>query len=343
MEPAERYYDGSFFALNDTNKILIDVRGRSFGRTSYWLNKAIKRAIASDNHRFIYLRRKTSEIEQVISDGFAKNMLRTQYYGDYYRKRGLSVETSASKAYVTGKGKERRLIGYLKDLNNIKGVDLDDVDLIIFDEFIATDRSDYKGGLFEPIRFDRFIHTVFRRRRACWVVLLGNPETPTNPYNDFYHIPYKAVKWRDAARGLIYRQGAGATDTGSFAANLSSFDARTYATAVNGQTATQVPDYFIAKKTQAAQYLCAIQYQRTFVTLWIDPVTGLMYAHDNYKIDNTKPLYSAFLDDMSVNASMMIVSQYPQLKGIKQKFYANMFRYNTQATAEKVFDIIDIM
>ena len=53
MEPAERYYDGSFFALNDTNKILIDVRGRSFGRTSYWLNKAIKRAIVS-NHRRVF-------------------------------------------------------------------------------------------------------------------------------------------------------------------------------------------------------------------------------------------------------------------------------------------------
>lgn len=344
----DKYYDGSFFEFIAENNILIDIRERSFGRTSWWINKAIRRAERCPQHRFIYFRRTVTELDEVITNGFCKNLLMTSYYGNWYKKRGYNVEVSNYKIYLT-KDKNKTLVGYMKSFNGTKGVELNDVDLIIFDEFIALLRSQYKGGYagaHEPKLFEIFMHTVFRRRNMCWAVLLGNQDTqdsPTNPYNEHYRIPYKAKKYKRADIGLIYRQGLGAGDTGGTAAQISRADAKFYAQSVCGEINDGIDALFIETKSPNAQYICAIKYQSTFLTLWFDDQTGIIYTHDNYKVDKHKPFYTAFADDMSVCTNLLIASQFPQLKTIKQKFYLNMLRYNNGACANKMFDIIDII
>ena len=342
------FYDGSFFDLTPENFLLIDVAARSFGRTSYWLNRAVKRAIKSPVKRFIYLRRSQAEMDEVINNGFCKNMLLTSYYGDHYRKNGYTIEVNAGKAYAVKNG-NKTLIGYLKTLNNVKGIDLDDVDLIIFDEFIALMRNQYKGGAAgtrEPILFDRFIHTVFRRRTNCHVILLGNQDSldsPTNPYNEFYKIPFKAKKFRRKDIRLMYRHWDGAGDVGSSADLLSLADAETYAKSVKGDICGITDEMFIVNKTPRAEYLCGIKHQKTYLTVWIDGATGILYVHSNYAVDKYKPYYTAFKDDMTVETSLLMASQFPQLKAIKQKFYTNQIRYDTQLTATKFNDIIDLI
>lgn len=346
----EKFYDGSFFDLNDPkNRILIDVRPRSFGRTSFWVNKGIKRAEKRPaTSKFIYFRRSEKELDEVIADGFASNMMRTDYYGNYYRKKGYKVDVINKKIYLYNK--ERNIcVGYMKAFNTTKGADLDDVDLIIFDEFIATFRREYKGGnggTLEPKVFERFIHTVTRRRKNCAVIFLGNQDTEdssTNPYNEHYKIPFKATKFKRDDIGLVYRRGAGQGDTGSFADVISRANAETYAASVTGNNIDKIDNLFIAQKSTTAFYMCAIKYQSINITLWIDVETGLLYCHDNYKIDNTKPFYTAFYDDMTVATSMLIASTFPQLKAIKMKFFTNQIRYNNVRTAECVKDIIDII
>lgn len=342
------YYDGSFFPLTPDWTKLIDISGRSFGRTSYWINRAIKRAHKDARQRFIYLRRSDAEMDEVLASGFGKNMLLTDYYGTYYRERGMSIKTAQKKIFLTYNGKEEH-VGYTRTLNNVKGIDLDDVDMIIFDEFIAVMRNQYKGGAAgtrEPQLFDRFIHTVFRRRKNCHVIMLGNQDaldTPTNPYNEYYKIPFKAKKYTNKALGLMYRHWDGAGDTGGTASKLSSANAETYNRSVLGDNQDIITDNFITSRTPTSLYMCAMLYQSTVLTLWIDVDTGVLYVHDNYKLDKNKPFYTAFNDDMTVDSCLLIASQFPQLKSIKVKYYSNQIRYNNQYTASKMLDVISII
>ena len=164
------YYDGSFFPLDKDHRMLLDERERSFGRSSFWLNKATKRAYKSKDNKFLFLRRKEREIDEILRVGFGKNLLLTDYYNKFYREKGLHFDVKRGIIYlknaaINPKNKISEHVGYIKDLNSTKGLDLMDCDLILFDEYIAEKRSDYKGGdagIHEPEIFLHLVHTVFR-------------------------------------------------------------------------------------------------------------------------------------------------------------------------------------
>lgn len=347
-----KYYDGSYFELNEKNRFLVDIRKRSKGRTSFWVNKATRRALTNPEiHKFIYLRRQDSEMLEVINSGFASNLMRTEYYAKFYKKNNYSFSTESNKIFIVkhdqeGKEIEKIHVGYLRTLNKVKGLDLLDVDLIIFDEFVALKRSDYKGGMSginEPMILNKMIHTVFRNKPNRWLVMLGNDDTPTNPYNEYFHIPYGVKSFTDKKRGLVYRYDPSEGETESVAAIFSSFDDKTYKSEVGGGITSAVPEYLIEQKPQQAEYLMAIKYANTFITFWSDIRNGVIFAHDNYKVDRSKPVYSAFFEDMSVDSSMLIGALYPQIKGLKLQYFANQIRYNNQSTAQKMLDIINII
>lgn len=340
------YYDGSYFPLIPGNKTLIDVRKRSKGRTSWWINKAVKRALKDPKKRFLFIRRSQANVEEVVAMGFGKNMLLTDYYGKWYRDRGYSFVVSAGRIYVHeehDKGKRDIQVGYIRSLNNPKGLDADDVDLIIFDEFIATSRLDYKGGAMgtnEPrVYFKKLVHTIFRRRKECWTVLLGNDDTPTNPYNEYFKIPYGVKRYRDD-KGLVYIYDPTPSETESAAAVMSSYDDADNEVAGTG---TAVPEYAILDKPPQAVMLFTIKHQTTYLTVWYDEGGGLMYVHDNYALDRSKPVYCAFNDDMTVDTNLLNCSLYPQVKLLKDCVARNLVRYNSQRTAQKILECVSLI
>ena len=346
---AETYYDGSFFDLeNPEHRILISDAARSFGRTSYWVNRCTKRAEKNPLKRYIYLRRGDKELEAVIADGFAKNLKLNNYYGTYYNRKKYSIITDAKKIYLENNQKNRILVGYMASFNQIKGIDLLDVDTIIFDEYIATLRRSYKGGnngVFEPKMLDSFINTVFRRRINANLIFLGNQDTadsPTNPYAEYWHIPFGVSKYKRSDIGLYYRKEKGQGDTGSFANVIARANTDTYARDVLNDVTT-IDSLFIAKKPHNADYIAAIKFQSVYITLWIDTKTGILFCHDDYKVDKNKPFYTAFRDNMSIDAALLIAAQYPQLKAIKQKYFTNQIRYNNAVTASRIATIIQVI
>lgn len=345
----EKFYDGSFFDLeNPDHRILISDAPRSFGRTSYWLNRLFKRAEKNPLKRFIYLRRGDKELEAATAKGFAKNLKFNDYYGTYYRRKGYTIRTEANNIYLQS-DKDKILVGYLGSLNSIKGVDAMDVDTILFDEYVAVLRRSYKGGnngVFEPPMLYAFMNTIFRRRKNANLILLGNQDaadSPTNPYTEYFEIPFKATKYRDTKVGLYYRKEQGQGDTGSYMSIISRINNDVYNRDVKGEAIATVDKLFITDKTPAAQYIAAVKYQSVFITLWIDINTGIMYCHDNYKVDKNKPFYTAFRDNMSIDATLLIAAQYPQLKAIKQKYFTNQIRYNNTSTASRVQNIIQVI
>lgn len=344
-----KFYDGSFYDLeNPAHRILISDAPRSTGRTSYWLNRLIKRAEKDENKRFIYLRRGDKELAEVVRKGFAKNLKLNDYYGTYYRKNGYSIITDGDKIYLQSTVK-KILVGYLASLVSIKGIDALDVDTILFDEYIASLRRSYKGGnngIFEPSMLQSFMFTVFRVRANANLILLGNQDTadsPTNPYTEFYKIPFNSDKYKRADIGLYYRRERGNGDNKSYMAVVAKANDVAYNRDVNGDLSTTVDKLFITDKTPYSEYIAAIKYQSAFITLWIDVRTGVLYCHDNYKVDKNKPFYTAFRDNMSVDATLLIAAQYPQLKAIKQKYYTNQIRFNNISTASRVQNIIQVI
>lgn len=347
MQP--KFYDGSFFDLeNPAHKILMSDAPRSCGRTSYWLNRLIKRAEKSPLKRFLYLRRGDKELAHVLSNGFAKNLKLNDYYGNYYKKKGYSIKTENDKIYLVSSDKKIH-VGYLGTLNSIKGVDALDVDTILFDEYIAVLRRSYKGGnngVFEPPMLKSFMFTTFRLRKNANLILLGNQDTadsPTNPYAEYFKIPFGIDKYKDTKIGLYYRKEQGTGDTESYMYIVSQANDDVFNRDILGKPFSGFDDLFIADKTPNSEYLAAVKYQSIFITIWIDAKTGLLYCHDNYKVDRNKPFYTAFRDNMSVDTSLLIAAQYPQLKAIKQKFFTNQIRYNSVATASRVQNIIQVI
>ena len=347
MQP--KFYDGSFFDLeNPAHRILISDAPRSCGRTSYWLNRLIKRAEKNPLKRFIYLRRGDKELAEVVRVGFAKNLKLNDYYGIYYRKKNYTIITDADKIYLqSDKGKIH--VGYLGSLNSIKGVDALDVDTVLFDEYIATLRRSYKGGnngVFEPGMLNAYLNTIFRLRINANTIFLGNQDTtdsPTNPYTEYYKIPFGSEKYKRPDIGLYYRKEKGHGDTKSYMSIINKANEAIYNRDVKGEAVAVVDRLFITDKTANAEYIAAVKYQSQFITLWIDTKTGLLYCHDNYKVDKNKPFYTAFRDNMSIDATLLIAAQYPQLKAIKQKYYTNQIRYNNKSTAARVQNIIQII
>lgn len=337
------YYDGSVFQFTPENKVYIDVRKRSKGRTSYWLNRLIKRAIDAPSHKFMLVRRSREEMDDVESYGLAKNMLNTDYYGRWYDRHGYRIFTKGGKIYVVDIKNNEQQVGYLQTLNNVKGIDADDVDVILFDEFIAVNRRDYKGGNGgerEPKILMKLIHSVFRRRQLTWLIMLGNDESPSNPYNEYFKIPYGVKRYKDD-KGLLYIYDDSPADLDSTASILTSYDDQ-MTQETNGQR-TIVPDYMIGNKPPSAEMIFTVYYKDTPLTFWIDYKTSILYAHSNYKCDNTRPVYTAFKEDMTVNTAFILARVYPQIKMLKDSVQRQSIRYDTQMTAYKVETIKNLI
>lgn len=346
------FFDGSFFPLDDAHRILLDERPRSQGRTSYFQNLLMKRSLADKSglSRFLWIRRKKTEIEELLASGFGSNLLRPpalEYYGKFYKKRNLVFRVDNGKILLANeKTGTTTHVGYLRDLNNVKGSELSDVDVICFDEIIATNRNDYKGGgkgINEPKLLNAMIQTVMRTRSRGWLIMLGNSDfAVTNPYSEYFHVPYGVKKWKDG-KGFFYRSGNITGEIDSFANYFASYDKKTYDASVLGGSLLDVPDYQIENKPATATNICAVKVGETVLTLWIDLDTGLLYVHDNYKIDRTRPVYTAFNDDMSVDSTLLYMSAFPQLKTLKNKYITNQIRYNNQRTASRYATVIELL
>ena len=99
----------------------------------------------------------------------------------------------------------------------------------------------------------------------------------------------------------------------------------------------------IEEKPARARYLCAIVFQAAFLTIWHDITNGLMYVSDRFKIDRQRPIYTAFNEDMTIDASFMVCSKNMQLKAIKNTYYQNMIRYSDQNVAEKFQMVLTLL
>ncbi len=321
-------------------------RGR--GKTSYWLceggERALNEALSNPDfcqHKFLFLRRSEEQLKIAVSKGLFNGVWNIP--NSVERFHGYIHERVHQKKIYLSNGENEIHVGYITDLNNVKGQSVEDSDLLIFDEFVEAERSKYKGGdggVNEPELLARLDETLFRRRNR-WIIMLGNFDSPTDPYSEYFGIPYNVPKWSNRENGIYYEVDY-SEDTKIDKENTSVgklWKGTRYAEYSNGNIALgSVDTDLICNKSKNAQHKYNVNVCGSKLTLWQDIDSSIWYVHDDYKFDNTKPIYTVMSKDMQVNG-MFIAYNSLFLNLFRVRFANGMVRFNNQKTAS-LFNLI---
>lgn len=316
-------------------------RGR--GKTTHWLKEAggrsVKNILDNDGRnpsKFILLRRSEEQLKKVVQDGIFNGVLSVDDYRPALR--GYNRERIWQNKILLMNSDEVTIeVGYIFDLNNVKGISIEDADVMIFDEIVEPERAKYKGGaggVNEPELLARLDETLFRRREN-WLIMLGNFDSPTNPYNEYFGIPYGSEKWSDRKRGFLYEVdvSAATTEMKLQTSTGQRWAGTRYDSYSNGNVALgSVDDGLICDKVPHAVHKYNINIAGTIITIWQDTSTNVFYCHDNYKMDKTKPIYTVMSKDMQVN-SLFVTYNSEILRLFRMRYGRGMVRFNNQKTA----------
>ena len=279
-----------FFNINDTLShnclfnFLIGERGvgKSFQAKKFVFNHFLK-----TGKKFIYLRRYKDELKKgLYADKdpiFFKQLTK-----DIIKKNTWTVKNNT--IYINDK-----ICGYgipLSTSNILKSATYEDVDTIIFDEFII-DKGNYHYLQNEVIKFLEFYETVARLRDVR-VIFLGNAITMSNPYFLYFNIslPYnttfkkfnndillcyiKNEKYREVKEKTRFGKLIKGTDYGLYAMNNQFLnDSKT----------------FIKKRTNESVLKFIIIINKNFFGVWFDYKLNQIYISKNYD-NNCKLKYA---------------------------------------------------
>lgn len=351
MEEKNLYYKGSkkFYIGHPTINTYECIGQRGRGKTTYWLHEATKRSIenildhnSSRPDKFYFLRRGEKDFDKIRQKGLYQSLLSVPEYKDSLR--GYTAEKLWNGHILLGKkvndGKDDYAwidVGYFGDLNNVKGVSTEDANVLIFDEIVEKLRAKYKGGdggIHEPELLASLDETLFRNKDN-WFILLGNADSPTNPYNEHFGIPFGCQAWSDRDIGFYYEVDYSA-DTEQ--EKLKHSTGRRWSKSVYGQYSNghvalgSISDTLICEKPNYAEHVFNFMISGECVTAWFDEKNGMWFMHDNYKADKTKPIFAVTSSDMSVN-SLFVAYNSDIIMQFRFRYGQGRVRFNSQKTA----------
>lgn len=170
--------------IEELKALLICIGGRGIGKTY----SALTFLLEGQKKRFIYMRNTVTQLDECCGE-FGNPFKR--WAADHGRTIWMEKEKNHALIYEeTEDG--AKVIGYgvaLSTFENLRGVDLSDVDIVLFDEFIER-----KKFTFDQFRsFVHFYETVNRNRElfgeaALKVLLLSNSQKLDNPILAGYNL-----------------------------------------------------------------------------------------------------------------------------------------------------------
>lgn len=348
-----QYYLGSKWDIGNHDYHMYICEGaRSRGKTTVWLNKCIQRAyngvVTGDPiHKFVYLRRSTIQLDLVARAGLINSV--SNVYPEFYSKHS-QMKIHKNRIYLSDDEQHGEVfvhIGYCSDLNNVKGISIEDADVIMFDEYIELSRALYKGGeggMSEPELFARLCETIFRRREF-WAILLGNRDRPSNPYNEYFHIPYGVKKHKDKNRGIYYEFDSASSETRSNREKSvlgKLFAGTPYDSYALGDTSgMNIASDFIAEKPNHAKQCVNIRILGNNLTLWVDDNAGIEYYTDKCKFNKQYPILSVTRDDMSINTEFVEYNR-EFIEMQRAYFGGGRVRFSSDAVAELFYVMLGL-
>ena len=330
------YYEYPDYKLhNDKYPLYLCEGQRGRGKTTWWLQQFVVDAYNTGN-KFVYLRRSEVEMQLALEKGLY-NGVQTVSYNKPFWANIKATKEKAGNLYLITQDNEEVHVGYYMTLNNVKGVSIEDADKLLFDEYIAETRSKYKGGdsgLNEPMLFMRLLETIFRRRKFC-VVMLGNSDTPSNPYNEFWRVPFKTQLYKNKNNGIWYEydyseltaEHKETTALGIISRGTKYSDYSQGLKALN-----EMDDSLLSDKPSHSEQLYNVRILGSLLTVWIDRKNGVLYYTDKCKINTAVQTISVTNSDMSVNTDFIryCVEFLMIMKAIYGK---GSVRFNNQKTA----------
>lgn len=258
------------------------VTERGLGKT-YGLLKHFTQKYLKTGKQFIYLRRYQSEIDEIGKKLF-----------DYHIKNNEFDNEKNVIDYHHGlyrlNGEPFCLMMPLTKEGHIKSVPMPNVDAILYDEFLITNRSQrYIPN--EPVQLLSFVDSVFRKRDPH-VYLCGNASSKTNPYFEYFHLelPYnseyqlykKGLILVNYARNQAYRDQRRKTKFGQLIEGTTYGDYATNNAFLNDNNA------FIAKRPPKSWLFACLYLNQRNYGLWIDPDSRNMYISKAYDPKNPR-------------------------------------------------------
>lgn len=330
------YYSNPKFQIGNDKYFLYMCEGqRGRGKSTWWLQKAVEHSLES-GFKFIYLRRSEKELELALEKGIFNCCRSAEPYANFWLKYPKE-ETRGGNIFLIDKEGNKTHVGYTLTLNNVKGISIEDSDFLIFDEYVAVKRSKYKGGesgLHEPEMFLRLLETVFRRRKF-WAVLLGNKDTPSNPYNECWKIPFGCQLHKDKSCGIWYEYDYSeatarhkeSTVIGLISKNTSYSD---YSQGV--ASLDDVDPALIADKTPHSHQIYNVKAFGELLTVWKDNANDVMYYTAKCKMNNACPTICVTNSDMTVNTDF--IKYHGVFLTLMRIFYGSgKIKFDSQKTA----------
>ena len=319
-------------SYNALLNIIIGERGvgKTYGIKEYSINHYLKK-----KKQFVYIRRYKTEIKKAL--GSNKENKFFEQVKDKFPDHKLTNDNN--NFYIDGK-----ICGYaipLSTANILKSASFDNVDTIIFDEFIIN-KGSYHYLQDEVIQFLDIIETIGRLRDVK-VFLLGNAISTTNPYFTFFDLtlPYNSdVKtFKD---GLIlvnyiknekYREVKKATRFGKLIS-----DTKYGKYAIDNEFLTD-NKCFIQKKNKNAKFFLILLINNKNYGVWKDYKEDIIYISND--IDPNCPIkFSLNNNDHAEDTILIKTRNNPFFKNIIEHYRIGRLCFENQNIKNNVMEYL---
>lgn len=303
---ANKFWDiGRTLSHNCLFNFIISLRGggKTYGCLKFCIKKHLEEKRNGRNWQFIYVRRQENELKKLtISRGGRLFAAVQKEFPDHILK------AESNTLYCDGE-----VCGYAVQLSNAftqKSDVFPNVQMIIFDEFIAIKRSSYLND--EVTKFLELYETIARPgtdHPVVKVFFLGNAVTQTNPYFEYFYLerPYEGQFKKFGATKDILVQDVSVPELqedkhrSRFGQLINGTEYASYA--IDNEWLDDDTD-FVKKKTKDCEYRMSIRYNGTWIGIWYDPLDWIYYISMDVDLQHPNK-FSATTDDHKPNVMLI--------------------------------------
>lgn len=328
------FYDyQKILSYNALINILLGERG--VGKT-YGASKFVLKRFKTKGKKFAYIRRFKTELTKARPKFMTKIQNDEEFKND---KLSFKGDTFLMNDKVCGYSMT------LTEAQNLKGSNYDDVDTIIFDEFIIEDNVHHY--LKDEVTLFLGLCETLMRLRDFRCFLLANSVTITNPYFLYFDLtlPYNndIKTFKNGLILLQYMKNEEYRETkhkSRFGQLVSGTPYEKYAI---DNSFLLDNNNFIEKKQGTAKFSFAFIYQDNTYGVWFDYKLGRIYVSNDY-YQNTPYLFSCTLKDHTPNTMFLnSAKKYSCWKNFIENYQLGNVRFESIKIKNAVQDIIKLL
>ena len=326
-----KYWDiGKTLSHNCLFNFIISLRGggKTYGCLKYAIKKHLSEKQQGRNWQFIYVRRQENELKKLTTSRGGR-----LFAGVQKEYPGHILKAESNTLYCDGE-----VCGYAIQLSNAftqKSDVFPNVQMIIFDEFIAIKRSSYLND--EVTKFLELYETIARPgtdHPIVRVFFLGNAVTQTNPYFEYFYLdkPYEGQfkKFGKTKDILVQDVDVPELQKDKHKSRFGQLiEGSEYASYAIDNEWLEDDSEFIKKKNKNCEYRMSIRYNGSWIGVWYDPLEWIYYISNNVNLQNPNK-FSATTDDHKPNVMLIkTAKRMASFKHIMDSYNNGAIRYES--------------